>query len=251
MIIGIWVIVMVCLGGAAFGTSYVGLPRGMIHHAYVTYSDSNTVTIKPGYGECAGEYWEVTSNTNYDLTGLAAGEDFHYIYIDDSASSYPTPTFTDSNTEPTWSDTYLGWYNGFDRCIGVVWSPSSGATIQQFSSNSSDKYWMTSAHLKTPLTGATPDGTWKTLEATAYSPVNAIAISVEVTGSDSDGPVGIGIAAYESVNAALYEDSSYSWASTAGWLDLERGASRDLKWWGRNNDDSNFEVNIRGYQIER
>jgi len=100
---------IVLLSTHGFAQLYISpLPKGKIHGANVTYFDSNTITIRTGYGECCGEYWEITSETNHDLTSLATGEDFHYIYIDDNDSSYPIPTIIDSTTEPVWSDSYQG-----------------------------------------------------------------------------------------------------------------------------------------------
>ncbi|KKK65081.1 hypothetical protein LCGC14_2977750, partial [marine sediment metagenome] len=57
-----------------------GVNNGQIYQAYVEYKDSDTISVTAGYGECNGSYWKITSKTDHDMTSLAAGEDFHYIY---------------------------------------------------------------------------------------------------------------------------------------------------------------------------
>ena len=54
--------------------TYVNVPaKGTIHRAFVEYSDTDTVSIKTGYGECNGHYFEITSDTDHDMTSLASG----------------------------------------------------------------------------------------------------------------------------------------------------------------------------------
>jgi|GEM_PF-2323874 len=226
------------------------VPKGMIHMAYVEYNDSDTIDVTVGYGECNGSYWEITSTTSHDMTSLASGEDWHYIYIDDSASSYPTPTIIDSTTEPAWSDSKLGYYNGDDRCIGVVWSSSGSATLDQFMSNSNGRYCVDDI-LKQVLDDGNPTNSWQTVEATAYIPVNAIAVYVQGQNFDV-GPdsVRVEVSAYESGCPRAYNRSYYG-ACEFEWVDLERGSSRDLRYKGEDNDDNTFDVYIHGYQIER
>ena len=233
----------------AFGATYVGLPKGVIHQAYVDYNDSDTINIAAGYGECNGHYWEITSTLSHDMNSLASGEDYHYIYIDDVNSLYPTPTFYDSTVEPAWSDLQLGWYNGNDRCIGVVWSPAGSATIMKFHTNSDLKY-ITDGEIKRVVDNGNPTGSGIIVEATAYTPVNAIAAYVEAWNSDTDYCY---VAAYSADNPWSYlRATSYSGTAYAvGWLQFKRGDSRDLMWNGEDNDDDYFKLRIEGFQIER
>ena len=153
------VAVLVLVSASAFGAKYITMPAGMIHRAYVTYKDTDEVTVKTGYGECNGEFWEITSDVDVDLSSsLPSGEDFLYIYIDDSASSYPTPTIIGEPNEPSWSDAMQGWYFGDDRCIGAIWSPDTGATIQEFIGNEDGEYLVESEVKKLAYNFA-PDGT--------------------------------------------------------------------------------------------
>jgi hypothetical protein len=232
------------------GATYVGVKKGEVYLAYVEYSDSDTITVTSGYGECNGSRFELTSTTSHDMTSLATAEDFHYIYIDDSASSYPTPTIIDSTTEPSWSDSKLGYYNGNDRCIGVVWSSDSGATVAEFVNNSSQKYC---GAFEALLETGNPTWEWQTLEATAYIPVNAVAVRLHVSGADFvNGNVLVSVKTYEDSNGVISKNRyTEQRVDETAWFELERGASRDLQWKG-NDDDSNFFFISRfGYQIER
>ena len=87
-------------------------PRSYITGFELSYSGTTSITIKPGEGICNNNYFRITADTSHSLTSLASGQDFHYVYVDHSASSYPTPTIIDSTTEPSFSDTLQGWYNG-------------------------------------------------------------------------------------------------------------------------------------------
>ncbi|MCP4153759.1 MAG: hypothetical protein GY757_38895, partial [bacterium] len=209
------------------------------------------VTVTAGSGRCDGTEWEITTEIDVDLSGvLPTGEDFIYIYIDDSASSYPTPTIIGSTTEPAWSDSKIGWYNGSDRCIGVVWSPDSSATVVDFSATADLECIVDD----TTLIGwavylGNPNGSYQTAETTAYIPVNATKVRLNASNNDS-GELQILVGAYENTACHLVSDG-YNSIFFSGWIELERGWSRDLKWSGQDNDNNNFCVSIIGYTIER
>lgn len=231
---------------------YISVPLGTIHDVYVEYNDSNTIDITAGYGECNGNYWEILTKTSHDMTTLASGEDFHYIYVDDDGSAYPDPNIYDSTTEPSYSESKLGFYNGNDRCIGVVWSPDSSSTMLEFTNNINQQYIMSTSgnSVKQILQSGNPDGTSQFLEATAYTPVNAIAALLIAQNSDMDSNLSLWVEAYESHFSRIFDQGYYRCAAS-GWIELERGASRDFKWNGYDDDDNNFNVHINGYQIER
>jgi len=249
-------IVGIALGAISvfvFAATYVNVPaKGTIHRAFVEYYDTDTISIMTGYGECNGSYFEITNAVNHDMTSLATGEDFHYIYIDDSASDYPDPNIIDSTTEPTWTDTKMGWYNGDDRCIGVVWSPASTATLWSFVTNSKQKYWGDYYLKASLLSVGNPNGAAQTLEATAYIPVNAVAVNLYAGNTDTSDRVRVSVTpvANEGIRLGL-TDCGYEYGQTVGWIDLKIGSSRDLEWTGDDNDNNSFNINIVGYQIER
>jgi hypothetical protein len=224
--------------------------KGVIFGAYVKYNSSTEITVTPGSGRCNDNFWSITSDTDVNLYSvLPTGEDFLYIYIDDSASSYPTPTIIGSTTEPTFSGTNNGWYNGNDRCIGVVWCDSYG-NIVSFQNNSRNEYIQTSSG-KQVLSGGNPSGAYQTLETTAYIPVNAAGVYLYAGNTDTNASVRVIVSAYENLYSSVHEDSSYGSAGAVGWISLERGWSRDLKWFGNNDDDNNYAIYLRGFRIER
>lgn len=245
------IVLMILVIGSVFGFGHDPV-KGYINGAYVVYNSSSYITVKAGNGECGGSAWEITSDTSVDLSSvLPAGEDFVYIYIDDSASTYPTPTIIGSTTEPTWSDSYIGWYNGGDRCIGVVWVNSYG-NIEDFQNNNRLEYLLIDVNLKNVLENGNPNGSWQTLETTAYLPVNATAVCVYIQNSDSANSVRSIVAVLETTNDFIEaRDNSGGTCGAKGWLFLERGASRDLKWYGYDNDDNSFFIGITGFRIER
>ena len=204
-------------------TAAFAVNKAAIWGAYVKYKSSTDIYVTVGSGRCNGTEWEVSSETAVDLTSvLPAGEDFVYIYIDHSASSYPTPVIIGSTTEPVFSDTKIGWYNGDDRCIGVVWVNQSGI-IPEFSNNSALKYVVLgSERIKLVLDNGNPSSAWQTLEATDYSPVNTIGIHAITTNTDATSQVSVYVAPYETINMTI-RDISYGMASASGWLDIQRG----------------------------
>ncbi len=216
---------------------------------YVTYKSSTEVYITAGSGRCNGTVWEHATETTLDLTSvLPAGEDFVYIYVDDSASSYPTPTFIGSTTEPAWSSTLIGWYNGDDRCIGVVWVNSSG-NIATFNNTSNHEYYVNSG-IKQVLSNQNPTGSWTFVETTDYTPVNANGVLVKADNGDS-AYVYIAVGCYDNTQSNIQQYGYGGSIALTGWIHFHRSSGRDLQWVGQNDDDNNFNLHIRGFRIER
>lgn len=244
---------LVTLSNTAIASGlYIGVPKGTIQQAYVVYNDSDTIDITAGFGECNGSYWDIPTKMVYDMNSLASGEDFHYIYVDDSESNYPDVTIIDSTTEPAFSESKLGFYNSSDRCIGVVWSPDTGSTVQEFINNSQQQYVIVDASLKKVLNNGSPDGTYKFLEATAYTPVNAIGARIEAYNYDtSPSTIVFIIVASDTTTSSRILNKGWDCAYIGGWIEFERGDSRDLQWNGHDDDDNSFGIYLYGYQIER
>lgn len=119
------------------GTGITNLLKGYIRGAYPDYNSSTSVKITPGTVEVNGKIAIITSDITHSLTSLLSGADMHYIYIDDSQTTYPYGVdIIDSRTEPSYNQSKKGYYNGNDRCIGVVYSPSGTSTIFDFRTNS-------------------------------------------------------------------------------------------------------------------
>lgn len=236
------------------GSSFVfghGVPKGYIKGAFVKYNSSSQITVTAGNGDCSANEWAITSDTTVNLSSvLPTGEDYLYIYIDHSATTYPTPTIIGDTTEPAWSDSNVGWYNGDDRCIGVVWCDSYG-NIVEFHNNNQLECIIIGSWIKDVLTNGNPNSSFQTVESTAYIPINANAVFVNASNTDTDGVVYVHVAPYESSHSAVVNETPSGYAFARGWLAMERGWSRDLKWYGYNNDDNSFNIKIFGFRIER
>ena len=111
-----------------------------IHRAKFIWKDADEIYINPGCYYHLGTseqniYWN--SQLTYQFQNLA-NSDWSYLYLDDSAivtlgSKLITASeLIDSTTEPTWSDTKHGWYNGEDRCIFAVLTDGSGNILEFF-----------------------------------------------------------------------------------------------------------------------
>lgn len=245
-------------GGLPDDNYIVSVIKGMIHNANLIYSDTDTITIGTGYGECNGNFWEITANTNYDLTSLAAGEDLHYIYIDDSASSYPTPTFTDNTTEPVWSDSLQGWYNGNDRCIGQIYSPPSSATISHFTNVGTEIHFVeiTNAQMASSMN---PNGAWQTPDdhdgSFFFGPMVSHA-KIYASCSDAAAPTSVAVTSVEVGNiqsniavGASIRTGSYQDANVVGLVPL--GASKNIYIAAPDDDDNTLNCWVQGWNIER
>ncbi len=226
--------------------------RNYIFGAFPKYKDSDEVTVVTGYGFCNKNFFEITSETDHIISSLDTAEDFHYIYIDDSESVYPTPVIIDSISEPVWGDSKQGWYNQEDRCIGAVWSPADSETVAEFKVNHDLKYLYLN-HVKKVVDNGYPTGDWITIpNASDYTPVNSIAVRIKAHGYDStSGAVAsAGVRLFDNPEHAL-ETSSLGSADVNGWLDFDLTDSRDMEWDGQNNDDNTFDLYISGYKLQR
>ena len=132
-----------------------------------------------------------------------------------------------------------------------MWSPNTGAIILSFITDGQGRYvYDYDTSIKILLGDAHPDGTWKFLEATAYSPVNANGLYLWAMAVDTGSNVtlSVGSAEYGASRLAL---GGYGYVSGTDWIMLKRGASRDLKWVGQNGDEDEVDIVVYGYSIER
>ncbi len=238
---------------------YVGVMKGTIHGAIVTYKNSTEVRVTSGYGETNKSYWEISSYVDVDLSAvLPSGPDYVYIYIDDSASVYPAPTIIGSTDEPVWADEKQGWYrtttgNEGDRCIGAVWSPSGSATILEFTSYEDAAYIVKDAetgiaHL---IDGGNPDGSLQSISAADYTPVNAVGAYSLVTNSNSGDYVIVGVCSADNTVQCLVTSGHSAQVHIKGWLQFEKNGNRDLVWFGEDNDNNAANFRIYGYKLNR
>jgi hypothetical protein len=212
---------------------------GYIKHCWVNYHSTTSIVVSPGEGYCNGSYFAIESSviTNVAAT-LTPAHDFLYIYVDDDGSSYPTPVIIDSTNEPTESATLHGWYNGNDRCIGVV--EMTNSIIGVFTNHHG-------VVLSTEVTLASamnPDGTWQTpddAEGAAYFPVIADYGLLYGKTLDADSRCSFGCTAVESSGIANWWGSgfyTYQHIEWQGGFRIELGASRNLRVRASNDDDN-------------
>jgi len=123
------------IGGISDGGGSPSVIKGNANGFITRYDTTTRVTIDSGNYEGNGKDYILNADTTHTLVGLLSGFDFHYIYIDDSASVLPAPTFIDVSRTiavPTFDPVRKGWYNGDDRLVGVVNSPIGSAIIEYF-----------------------------------------------------------------------------------------------------------------------
>lgn len=239
---------------AGYGSANRGL---LIHRTFVEDNDADTITVTTGYGDSNGNYFEITSEMSHDMTSLALGEDFHYIYIDDSASAYPAVTIIDAVGEPAWSDAKQGWYNGNDRCIGVVYSESGSATVVEFLHE--DGFIRNTADVSLG-SAMDPNSTWQIPDdanTDTKTPVNATKALIWIQNADDNSFVFLGITTKELAENGAGTVHAQSIAQASSWNKLgfaqviPLGASREIRVHGEGNDSNELYVKLYGYQISR
>lgn len=249
------------------GRAYTGFITGLD----VGYSDSNTVTVSAGKLYVTDTWFTQASATTHDLTGLAAGADFHYIYVDYSASTSSVPVFIDGTTEPAFSDSLGGWYSGSDRCIGAVYSESGGATIAPFVGGGDSCIYTNHISMASNMN---PDGTLQIPdddEGDGVTPVMAtwaLVTAVSSESTDDQSPyVGVwtkeaedlGIGYYGTYEKSPLVAQGATWEPTvlhperarlSAWIRL--GSSRKLRVGADDNDDNaSLNLWIQGWRISR
>jgi hypothetical protein len=243
-------------GSGSGGSGVTTMPLGYNFGIYITYKDADEIYVQPGNIDVNGTDVSITTATAHTMTSMVdATADFHYIYL--AAAG----TITDSATEPAWSDAKFGWYNGDTRCIGAVWVPSATpAALQGFENNSDNEYvyFGTSSGnygIYKILSAGAPSGAWQDLTSAPYTPVNSSKIYLDAYEQDAGGSYStcyIHVASYErKTNATepkgVLSGAAWGLVRVCGWLNL--GASRNISWWGDDNDDDASAIDIVGYKI--
>ena len=237
---------------------------GFISGFYAYYTTTTAIAITPGRGYCNGHYFETNALFTYSMASLAAGEDYHYIYIDDDASTYPRPTLIDSTNEPAWDGDRDGFYNGDDRCISAFWSQAASATLMivAVQVNGGPYRFHTGANdansIKRIASDMNPDGTVNQTpddaESSAYLPVTANEVRLHMTGGDSGATAMV--FAQPKEGAATVQNSA-GWVRHAAWdvvfnsWWIGLGPSRDVRIGGQGTDDNVLNAYVRGYGIRR
>lgn len=230
--------------------SYVGMPSGTLVGACVTYKDATTITITSGYGENAGNYWEITSPQDFTVTNLTTTRTWHYIYIDHEANSYPAATFKCSTNVPAWNDSLRGWYSGLDRCIGAVLSAVGSATITTLQ-NVGNKYALQAVQIQT---NGAPNGSWQatTVDLNTLTPVFAQSVFVSAYNSaipTSSNIVDLELRSAQNPGFSIVQQA-YGWALMKCWIPTGT-TNRAIQWYGQADDSAYSCVWYHGFEITR
>lgn len=226
---------------------------GTIKRAFIDYKSTSEVYIKTGYGDCGGKYWEVESDITYSFgtIGTLSSPTVYYIYIDDSAATYPslnTASFTHSTTAPTWSDAKQGWYNGDDRNIAAVLMKTTGA-IMPFEATGDNKIYFTEFYQVGSTLTANNQWMMPQTDTDDVTPINTQSIFYyAATQSSAVTWVRIG-----TTSNYLNQHCQYSYAASVpvmAWLDVQPGGDRTIGVCGYSTTSS---INswLKGWQIER
>ncbi|HVX56237.1 MAG TPA: hypothetical protein VHA37_00765 [Candidatus Saccharimonadales bacterium] len=238
-------------------SQFMRTPAGLIKGARLTYVSGTTVKVGVGYGDDAGDYWEIGASdtyntTGYTLTGLSTSTlgVVQYIYIDRTNSSFPSITLTNSTTAPVWSDSYMGWYNGSNRCIAAVWVQPSGSVIN-FTCPADDIYIFPGVTLLVDHVFSTTPNVWHTFDCTPYAPVNASAVRLAQDlngGSWTFCMSGM----WANGGLAVVEYGNSAGSDVQGWMQFPRGVTKSVQYqaWASSTSGTEY-LYYMAYQLER
>ena len=118
----------------------LGTPPGLLSRAKFTWTTgSDKICLSAFSYDHQGTAKQLvysSSSMTFEFQNLGAS-DWSYLYLDDSAivtagtNLISTTQLIDATTEPAWSDTKNGWYNGEDKVLFAVWT-SGGSAILEF-----------------------------------------------------------------------------------------------------------------------
>lgn len=235
---------------------------GSVDGYIVNHNTSTSVTITAGSIEANEKLYLLASDASHSMTSLASAFDFHYIYIDDSASTAPTAVFIDVTTEPTFSVTKRGWYNGDDRCIGAVASTDGASTIIYFESHAESSNLvlteLPNVRLPNMASSMNPGTAWQTPnnnDGSVVTPVNAKRIRFNIANTDTSANLALRIA-----NAEMASAETAPGNNGGVWVGFDQlqetstislGSSRNVRINGNDNDDNNMGLTCLGYSYQR
>jgi len=178
-------------------------PNGLTQVLPPVYIDADSVAFSNGgFGYANGKFFAIT-NQQYDLTSLATAYDWHYGYINDDQSKYPTNLiFYDSTSDPVRvSSEGFGFYNSTSILDKLVWSltSSNGAVVlysyevignEVHYDGESDQTSI--SNLPTAFLNATPNNAWNdpnVQNTDVLTPINIDEVGFYMSGVDSGSSV--------------------------------------------------------------
>lgn len=243
------------LSSVGLASDYNRVPAGTIKGVRFEYLSTSAIKIGVGYGEVMGSYWEVGPTaaivtTGFTLSGLTASSIgvIQYIYIDRLNSSFPSVTVRNSTTAPQWSDDFMGWYDGSDRCIGVVWIDSNGSIRSFYCPNDNTTLFAIGVALPN-ATISTTSQVWNLLDISGYAPVNAQEVRFHLAMNGSWSHVNAGL--MPEFGTTIYE-AGVQTANVWGYMEYSRSMAKKIKYMAYATSTSGTAVpSVRGYRIER
>lgn len=113
--------------------------KGCVQRSIFTYNGgaaAYTIKVKPGVYWCKDKLCQWITELTTDAISTPAADDWYYLYLNYSGITNGTTIIASkliwSNTEPVWNDTYMGWYNGDDKCIFAALTNSGPTNILEF-----------------------------------------------------------------------------------------------------------------------
>lgn len=240
---------------------YSRQPAGLINGVRLKYNSNDSIKVDVGYGEIMGDYWEITQSDTivtegYVLATLTPSTNGYvtYIYINRESSRLPSIELVDSPLPPTWSEDFMGWYRGGDRCIGAVWILPNGAVKSFYCPDDQTYMWGSAVILVNSTAVSTAWNVWNVFDLTNFSPANTAGLRLSTAAWENANPftwkfVRVGCRTTSSVEQ--YGDGVFQ-AMTVGWAYFARNAVRQcsyLTWASSGNGVT--QLSLHGYRIER
>ncbi len=230
---------------------------------WVDYVSSTTIVINIGEARSNHKYFIVDAPVTQILLTVTSATNVHNVYISDSDSTFPSsPVFYDSTTDPIQlASQGGGYYNSTsqnDRLIVPLFSFTS-AVLHPFEGSPAKTILFVSDAARFEGNAGAPDSTFQTPNnepGANWIPISASHVRIGGQSRDTGGDGTItGVATLETAAANNVFFSELLWYSTGGgfeqfnaWLPI--GPSRDLRWWGADNDDDVVIIYYFGYRYD-
>lgn len=230
----------------------------------VEYNTATSISVKSGFYESDGVFFNLTADAVHNMTSLVSAFDHHYIYLDKSASVSSIPIFYDETTEPVFDAVRNGWYhptNAGDRLVGTMPSTVGAATLIPFLiRQSQSEIILETTRGEFPIMASlqSPTGIWadpNTNNGSVVTPVNATAIRFTLSNSDIGAAVIVYAGAAElsplggGLGPSHYANGGFNSVGTVAAMNL--GTSRDVRLSGSGDDDNALAMDCMGYAYRR
>lgn len=244
--------------------SFTFTAKGYIQGMWPQYVDADTILFTNGSGYCEDNYFNLQTNITHDFTNLTTDFEFHHVYLDSSASTFPgTLVLYDSTNDPTYRTSEAGYYcatSTADRLLCSLLSTNATSPhLEAFVYDSGDCIITNQMIIEETLTGS-PYWTNATVSVPTIIPPTASHILLEFYAVDSSIANTLTGAARKELRDLMpspWDENphacdimllSYGWLRDTVWMPL--GASRDIYIFG-DSVDNDWEVGIFGWRIYR